>query len=90
MANHALEPFVERTRTEDSPGRVRLVQRELTPLHAGDARVYLPSAVHDTRCVRGPSLLFRFTERALKKEDQEAHQVPRYVEHDGVRTVGPA
>ncbi|MEY4576598.1 MAG: hypothetical protein RL701_1301, partial [Pseudomonadota bacterium] len=69
---------------------VRLVKRDATPLRAGEARVYLPGDIHDTRCVSGPSLLFRFTERDLKKEDQEAHQVTRYVERDGVWTVGAA
>lgn len=77
-------------RGEDSDGRIRLVQRDVTPLRAGDARIYLPSDIHDTRCLRGPSLLFRFTERDLKKEDREAHQVTRYVEHRGAWTVGPA
>ena len=35
----------------------------------------------------GPALLFRFTERDLKKEDQDAHRVTRYVERDGAWTV---
>lgn len=77
-------------RVEDADGGVRLVQRDATPLRAGEARVYLPGDIHDTRCVSGPSLLFRFTERDLKKEDQEAHRVTRYVARDGVWTVGPA
>ena len=75
-------------RVHDSDGHLRLVQRDVTPLRAGDARVYLPSDIHDTRCLRGPSLLFRFAERDLKQEDQEAHQVTRYVERHGVWTVG--
>lgn len=77
-------------RVEDADGRVRLVTRDASPLRAGEARVYLPGDIHDTRCVSGPSLLFRFTERDLKKEDQEAHRVTRYVERNGVWTVGPA
>lgn len=76
-------------RIEDEEGRVRLVRRDLTPLRAGEARVYLPGDIHDTRCVSGPSLLFRFTERDLKKEDQREHRVTRYVERDGVWTAGP-
>jgi hypothetical protein len=40
--------------------------------------------------VSGPSLLFRFTERDLRKEDQEAHRVTRYVARNGVWTVEPA
>lgn len=76
-------------RVEDAEGRVRLVQRDTSLLRAGEARVYLPGDIHDTRCVSGPSLLFRFTERDLKKEDQEAQRVTRYVERNGVWTVGP-
>lgn len=75
-------------RTKDANGQVRLVQRDVTPLRAGDARVYLPGDIHDTRCVSGPSLLFRFTERDLKVEDQEAHQLTRYVSRNGIWTVG--
>lgn len=77
-------------RVEDATGRVHLVKRDASSLRAGEARVYLPGDIHDTRCVSGPSLLFRFTERDLKQEDQEAHRVTRYVERDGVWTVGPA
>lgn len=76
-------------RVEDEDGRVRLVKRDSSLLPVGEARVYLPGDIHDTRCVSGPSLLFRFTERDLKKEDQEAHRVTRYVERNGVWTVGP-
>jgi hypothetical protein len=75
-------------RVEDSDGRVRLVQRDMSPLRMGEARIYLPGDIHDTRCVSGPSLLFRFTERDLQKEDQEAHRVTRYVARDGIWTVG--
>lgn len=77
-------------RVEDSEGRVRLVKRDSSRLREGEARVYLPGDIHDTRCLSGPSLLFRFTERDLKKEDQEAHKITRYVERNGVWTVGPA
>ena len=77
-------------RVEDADSRVRLVQRDTSTLRAGEVRVYLPGDIHDTRCVSGPSLLFRFTERDLKKEDQEAHRVTRYVARDGVWTVGAA
>jgi hypothetical protein len=77
-------------RVEDGEGRVRLVKRDTTRLRAGEARVYLPGDIHDTRCSSGPSILFRFTERDLKKEDQEAHKVTRYVARHGIWTVGPA
>lgn len=76
-------------RVEDSDGNVRLVQRDSSLLRVGEARIYLPGDIHDTRCLSGPSLLFRFTERDLKKEDQEAHRITRYLERNGVWTVGP-
>jgi hypothetical protein len=74
-------------RVEEDDGRVRLVKRDSTLVRPGQVQVYLPGDIHDTRCVSGPALLFRFTERDLKKEDQEAHRVTRYVERDGVWTV---
>jgi hypothetical protein len=77
-------------RVEAADGRVRLVKRDTSLLRAGEVRAYLPGDIHDTRCISGPSLLFRFTERDLKKEDQEARRVTRYMERDGVWTVGPA
>jgi hypothetical protein len=76
-------------RVEDAAGQVRLVKRDATLLRAGEARVYLPGDIHDTRCLSGPSLLFRFTERDLKKEDQQARRVTRYVERHGAWTVSP-
>jgi hypothetical protein len=77
-------------RVQDADGRVRLVRRDLTALRAGEARIYLPGDIHDTCCVAGPSLLFRFSDRDLKKEDQEAHRVTRYIARNGMWTVGPA
>jgi hypothetical protein len=74
-------------RVEEPNGRVRLVQRDTVVLHAGEARVYLPGDIHDTRCLGEPSLLLRFTERDLKAE-QEAQWVTRYVPGDGFWTVG--
>jgi hypothetical protein len=47
-------------------------------------QVYLPGDIHDTRCVSGPALLYRFTERDLKKEDVVEHRIVRYVERNGV------
>lgn len=70
-------------RIEDADGRVKLVKRESTVLRPGQVRAYLPGDIHDTRCVSGPALLFRFSERDLKKEDKEDHRVTRYVEHNG-------
>jgi hypothetical protein len=74
-------------RIEEDDGRVRLVKRNSTRVRPGQVQVYLPGDIHDTRCVSGPALLFRFTERDLNKEDREEHRVTRYVERDGVWTV---
>ncbi len=69
-------------------GTVRLVKRDTTLVKAGQTRVYLPGDIHDTWCVAGPALLFRFTERDLKKEDLEDHEVTRYAQRDGFWTAG--
>ena len=74
-------------RVEEGDGHVRLVQRDSSVLRAGEARVYLPGDIHDTRCTSGPSLLLRFTERDLKAA-QEAPWVTRYVAGDGFWTTG--
>jgi hypothetical protein len=53
----------------EEPGREeRLVKRETYRVRAGDVRVFLPGDVHDTRCVGGPLLYYRFTDRDLRKE----------------------
>ncbi len=75
-------------RVENPDGSVKLVKRGSTLVRPGQVQVYLPGDIHDTRCVSGPALLFRFTERDLKKEDREEHRVTRYVERDGVWTPG--
>ncbi|MEO8081012.1 MAG: hypothetical protein ABI641_10805 [Caldimonas sp.] len=75
-------------RIEDPVGNIRLVKRNSTLVGPGQVQVYLPGDIHDTRCVTGPALLFRFTERDLKKEDKEEHRVTRYCERSGVWTVG--
>ena len=77
-------------RIEGANGNPQLVKRNTTLVRAGEVQVYLPGDIHDTRCVNGPALLFRFTERDLRKEDSEEHRVTRYVEQNGVWTVGPA
>jgi hypothetical protein len=77
-------------RTEAPGGSVKLVKRNSTLVRPGQVQVYLPGDIHDTRCISGPAMLFRFTERDLKKEDKEEHRVTRYVERDGVWTVGGA
>ena len=71
-------------RVQDPDGTFRLVKRDTTLVRAGQTKVFLPGDIHDTRCVSGPALLFRFTERDLKKEDKvEKHRVTRYAERDG-------
>ncbi|MGA7436951.1 MAG: hypothetical protein WBW32_02350 [Luteibacter sp.] len=74
-------------RIREPDGRIRLVKRDCTIVRAGEAKVFLPGDIHDTCCVVGPALLFRFTERDLKKEDLEEHQVMRYALRNGVFTV---
>jgi hypothetical protein len=71
-------------RVEDPERGVRLVKRDTTLVKPGQVQVYLPGDVHDTRCVSGPALLLRFTERDLRKEDKEQHRVTRYVERERV------
>lgn len=73
-------------RIEDPDGNVKLVQRDSTLVRPGQVQVYLPGDIHDTRCVSGPALLFRFTERDLKWEDAVERRVTRYSEPDGAWT----
>jgi hypothetical protein len=75
-------------RLEAPDGSVRLVKRGSTRVRPGQVQVYLPGDIHDTLCMTGPALLFRFTERDLKREDKEEHRVTRYVERNGTWTVG--
>jgi hypothetical protein len=76
-------------RVQDSDGNVRLVRREAYWVHPGEAKVYLPGDIHDTRCTADTVLYYRFSERDLKKERGE-HRVTQYVERDGVWTVAAA
>ncbi len=75
-------------RIEDRDGSAKLVKRNSTVVRPSQVQVYLPGDIHDTRCLTGPALLFRFTERDLKKEDKDEHRVTRYVDLDGVWTSG--
>lgn len=75
-------------RVVNPDGSVRLVRRDSTLVRPGQVQVYLPGDIHDTRCMTGSALLFRFTERDLKKEDTEEHRVTRFVERDGAWTFG--
>jgi len=74
-------------RTTDPEGRVRLVKRDSTLVCAGQVQVYLPGDIHDTRCMTGSALLYRFTERDLRVEDRQERRVARYVERDGIWTL---
>jgi hypothetical protein len=65
---------------------IQLVKRDETHLRAGQAQLFLPGDIHDTRCLAGPALLLRFTERDLKQEEALG-RLTRYVERDGVWTV---
>lgn len=76
------------SRTEGQDGRTRLVKRDATLVRAGSAMTYLPGDIHDTQCTTGPALLFRFTERDLAREDREEGRITRFVEEDGVWTIG--
>jgi hypothetical protein len=64
-------------------GATRLVKRSSTLVRAGQVQVYLPGDIHDTRCLRGPALIYRLTERDLKKEDRQEHRITRYIESNG-------
>ncbi|KQX22600.1 MULTISPECIES: hypothetical protein [unclassified Sphingomonas] len=66
-------------------GRVgeRLVRRETIVLRPGEARAYLPGDIHDTRCLTEEALVFRFTERDLRREDQVEGRVTRFVAREG-------
>lgn len=75
-------------RVSDADGHVRLVKRNATLVKPGQAQVYLPGDIHDTLCMAGPTLLFRFTERDLKKEDLIDHEVTRYIQRNGFWTTG--
>lgn len=75
--------------TEAEDGAVRLVRRNTTLVRAGQAQLYLPGDIHDTRCVSETALLFRFTERDLRVEDREHRRLTRYVCRDGVWTTDP-
>ena len=80
--------MVTYARIEAPDGGLKLVKLDSTLVRPGQVQVYLPGDIHDTRCISGPALLFRFTEHDLKQEDKEEHRVTRYVEREGVWTLG--
>jgi hypothetical protein len=71
-------------RCAEADGTTRLVKRDATRMRAGQVQVYLPGDIHDTLCITGPTLLYRFTERDLRMEDREHHRLTRFIERDGV------
>jgi hypothetical protein len=72
---------------KNDDGTVKLVKRDTTLVTSGRVMIYLPGDIHDTRCVAGPSMLFRFTERDLHQDDKNGHKVTRYVENNGDWTL---
>lgn len=77
-------------RVLDPAGKVRLVRRDMHVLRPGEARAYLPGDIHDTRCLSDTALLFRFTERDLRYEDQVEHRLTRFVDGGGEWTLPQA
>jgi hypothetical protein len=75
-------------RIEDGRGNFRLVRRDSVLVRPGQVLAYLPGDIHDTRCLTNSALLFRFTERDLKREDTEGH-ITRYREPDEVWIIEP-
>ena len=70
-------------RVELENGDVGIVEKDRTVLKAGEARVYWPGEIHDTRCLSQSALLFRFTVRDLRHEDLVEGKVTRFVLRDG-------
>src|SRR5687768_6904913 len=71
-------------------GEERLVLRDSTIVRPGESRAYLPGDIHDTTCLTSRALLFRFTERDLRHEDQVERKLTRFVERDGYWTLPSA
>ena len=67
-------------RVEEKGEGTRLVKRGSTRVRPGDVQVYLPGDIHDTRCVSGPAIQFRFTARDLRLETN----MVRYADAGGV------
>ncbi len=67
------------TRIRDGKSESQLIKQELKLVRAGDVQIYLPGDIHDTRCVSGPAIQFRFTARDLSLESN----MVRFVDVDG-------
>lgn len=65
------------------PAGHRLVKRDTIVLRPGAARAYLPGDIHDTLCLTENAMVFRFTERDLRREDQVERKVTRFAARDG-------
>lgn len=70
-------------RVELENGEVGIVEQDRSVLMPGEARAYLPGEIHDTRCLSENALLFRFTERDLRREDLVEERVTRFAMRDG-------
>lgn len=57
-----------------------LVKRGSTIVRPGEVQVYLPGDIHDTRCLKGPAIQFRFTARDLRLESS----MIRYTDVGGI------
>lgn len=64
-------------RIEDGQQGPCLVKRESCTLRCGDARVYLPGDIHDTRYLAGEVVVLRFTSCDLAVEEREG-RLERY------------
>ncbi len=69
----------------DQRGELRLVRRERYRMIPGEAKVFLPSDIHDTRCISESVTVLRFTSCDLKKEDREGRMI-RFTGPEGMET----
>lgn len=65
---HGVMEMATYARVEEPGEGPRLVKRGSTRVRPGDVQVYLPGDIHDTLCVSGPAIQFRFTARDLRRE----------------------
>jgi hypothetical protein len=70
-------------RIELANGDVGIIEQDRSVLRPGEARLYRVGDVHDTRCLSEKAILFRFTERDLRREDVVEGKVTRFAMRDG-------
>lgn len=58
-------------RIQDQQGKTTLVRQDKYLISRGEARVYLPGDIHDTRCMSDSVLMLRLTSCDLKTEKLE-------------------